>query len=79
MRIALAQIDPTVGDLKGNSELIIRRAREARGAAADVVVFPELCVCGYPPEDLVIKDYFVADCRWRFARQEGRATPGLHS
>ena len=63
MRIALAQIDPTVGDLKGNSGLIVRRAKEAQVAGARVVVFPELCICGYPPEDLVLKDYFVADCR----------------
>ncbi|OFW58143.1 MAG: hypothetical protein A2133_01640 [Actinobacteria bacterium RBG_16_64_13] len=63
MRIALAQIDPTVGDLGGNRELIVRRAKQAQAEGARVVAFPELAICGYPPEDLVLKDYFVADCR----------------
>jgi len=63
MRIALAQVNPTVGDLKGNAALIVARAREAAEMGADVVVFPELVICGYPPEDLVLKDYFLADCR----------------
>lgn len=53
MRLALAQINPTVGDLDGNARLIIGRAREARGAGADLVIFPELCITGYPPLDLL--------------------------
>ncbi|NLE11967.1 MAG: NAD+ synthase, partial [Actinobacteria bacterium] len=63
MRIALAQINSTVGDLKGNAALVVERARTAASAGAAVVVFPELAICGYPPEDLVLKDYFLADCR----------------
>ena len=63
MKIALAQINPTVGDLKGNAERIIEQTRRATAAGAAVVAFPELAICGYPPEDLVLKDYFVADCR----------------
>jgi NAD+ synthase (glutamine-hydrolysing) len=63
LRIALAQINPTVGDLKGNSELIIEQARQAQAAGAAIVAFPELAICGYPPEDLVLKDHFLADCR----------------
>jgi NAD+ synthase (glutamine-hydrolysing) len=62
LRIALAQINPTVGDLKGNAELIIAQARLAQAAGASLVAFPELAICGYPPEDLVLKDYFLADC-----------------
>jgi NAD+ synthase (glutamine-hydrolysing) len=63
LRIALAQINPTVGDLKGNSELIIEQARRAQAAGAALVAFPELAICGYPPEDLVLKDHFLTDCR----------------
>ncbi|MFZ0342177.1 MAG: NAD+ synthase [Gaiellaceae bacterium] len=59
MRLALAQIDPTVGDLEGNRELIVARLEEARGAGADLVVLPELAVTGYPPEDLLLRPGFV--------------------
>ena len=53
MRIALAQINPTVGDAPGNAEKIIRRLEEAKRAAAALVVTPELAHSGYPPEDLL--------------------------
>jgi len=61
VRIALGQIDPTVGDLEGNVDLMIAWAARATEAAADVVVFPELAVTGYPPEDLVLRSSFVDD------------------
>jgi NAD+ synthase (glutamine-hydrolysing) len=63
MRLALAQIDPTVGDLEGNGELILARIEEARTAGADLVVFPELAVTGYPPEDLLLRPGFVLAAR----------------
>ena len=53
MKLALAQINPTVGDLAGNVDHMISTAREAARAGADLVVFPELAVSGYPPRDLV--------------------------
>jgi len=59
VRLALAQIDPTVGDLDGNRALILDRLEAARGAGADAVVFPELAVTGYPPEDLLLRPGFV--------------------
>src|SRR5579862_5915112 len=59
MRIALAQIDPVVGDLDGNRALILRSIEEARDADADLVVLPELAVTGYPPEDLLLRPGFV--------------------
>ena len=61
MRIALAQVDTTVGDLDGNVELLTAWASRATEAAADVVVFPELALTGYPPEDLVLRPAFVRD------------------
>ncbi len=59
MRIALAQINPTVGDVKGNVDMMTRAARDAAARGAEVVVFPELSVTGYPPRDLVEKPSFV--------------------
>ena len=61
LRLALAQINPTVGDIKGNTALIIANLEEARGAGAELVAFPELAVTGYPPEDLLLKPTFIAD------------------
>jgi NAD+ synthase (glutamine-hydrolysing) len=61
IRIALGQIDTTVGDLEGNVELMTVWASRATEANADVVVFPELAITGYPPEDLVLRPSFVDD------------------
>jgi NAD+ synthase (glutamine-hydrolysing) len=63
MRLALAQIDPVVGDLDGNRSLILARIEEARAARADLVVLPELAVTGYPPEDLLLRPAFVRAAR----------------
>ena len=63
MRIALAQINPTVGDIAGNAELILERIDEARSAGAQLVLLPELAITGYPPEDLLLKEHFLADAR----------------
>ena len=51
MKIALAQIDTTVGAFAENSAAMVRKAREAADAGAQLVVFPELALCGYPPKD----------------------------
>jgi NAD+ synthase (glutamine-hydrolysing) len=59
MRLALAQINTVVGDLDGNAERIRRRLAEAKDQHADLVVFPELAVTGYPPEDLLLRPSFV--------------------
>ena len=61
MRIALAQVNPTVGDLAGNTKLVVEWIERAREADADIVCFPELVITGYPPEDLVLKPSFVRD------------------
>ncbi|MDD4737617.1 MAG: NAD+ synthase, partial [Kiritimatiellae bacterium] len=60
--MALAQINTTVGDLQGNAERILCYAKAAADQAAQLVVFPELALSGYPPEDLVLKNSFVSDC-----------------
>ncbi len=62
MKIALAQINPTVGDLSGNVSRILDYARRAAYKDADLVVFPELCICGYPPLDLLENDSFIRAC-----------------
>ena len=59
LRLALAQIDTRVGDLEGNSGKIAERIAEARDAGAELVLFPELAVTGYPPEDLLLKEHFL--------------------
>ena len=63
MRIALAQIDPTVGDFTGNIEKIVAATRRAAESGARLAVFSELAICGYPPADFVEKPSFLARCR----------------
>jgi len=59
IRLALGQIDPTVGDIEGNTRLISEWIARARNAGANVVLFPELAVTGYPPEDLLLRTAFL--------------------
>ncbi len=61
MRLALGQINTTVGDVAGNAELVRDGIRAARRQQADLVLFPELALTGYPPEDLLLKEHFLAD------------------
>ncbi|MED5589102.1 MAG: nitrilase-related carbon-nitrogen hydrolase, partial [Chloroflexota bacterium] len=60
-RLALAQINPTVGDIPGNTAKILDYLERAREAGADLVAFPELATTGYPPEDLLFKKSFLID------------------
>jgi NAD+ synthetase len=61
MRVALAQINPTVGDIAGNTRKVVAFAQRAKAAGASLVVFPELVITGYPPKDLLLKPQFVDD------------------
>ncbi len=61
IRIAMAQVNPTLGDLSGNAALVRAYVKKALEASADLVVFPELVVTGYPPEDLLLKPAFIDD------------------
>ena len=63
LRVALAQLNTTVGDLGGNSALILDAAHRAADAGAELVAFPELAITGYPPEDLLIRSAFIEDAR----------------
>ena len=61
LRVALAQVNPTVGDLEGNRNKILQYVQMAREAGAELVAFPELALTGYPPEDLLLKPQFIRD------------------
>jgi NAD+ synthase (glutamine-hydrolysing) len=76
MRVALAQINPIVGDLAGNRELILSRLEKAKEAKADLVLFPELAVTGYPPEDLLLRPGFVRAAEASL-REIARASHGI--
>ena len=74
MRLGIAQLNPTVGDLQSNLALAIDAYEQLVGQGADLVVYPELMLCGYPPRDLLIKERFLSDIRAildEFARQTG--------
>ena len=76
MKIALGQINPTVGDFKRNAAKIVQYAERAREAGASLAIFPELAICGYPPRDLVEKPSFVSRNE-ETARKIAEATRGI--
>ncbi len=76
IRIGLAQVNPTVGDLKGNARLIRRWIGEAKKRGVQLLAFPELVLCGYPPEDLLLKPAFLGDCE-RELKSLARAARGI--
>ena len=59
LRLALAQVDPVVGDLAGNADLVVSWSQHAAARGAHVVAFPEMMLTGYPPEDLVLRESFI--------------------
>ena len=72
VRVALAQLNPTVGDLDGNLAQLAAAYDRAEEAGCDIVAFPELSITGYPPEDLVMKPGFVADNEAALAKLAAR-------
>lgn len=74
MKIALGQFNPTIGDFEGNSARILEFTHEARSHGADLAVFSELCLCGYPPQDLIERPSFAARNQTELARL-ARAIP----
>src|SRR5690348_14638834 len=81
LRVALAQINVTVGDLEGNKEKIWTAMQQAHAAAAQIVCVPELALTGYPPEDLLLKPEFVAANLRKLNElvEASQALPGLTS
>ena len=79
LRVALAQINTTVGDLDGNRERILAAARRGAEAGADVVAFPELAITGYPPEDQLLRSSFIEEAHASLERlaQEADGLPAL--
>src|SRR5262245_35170880 len=80
LAIAVAQLNPTVGDVAGNAEKARAARAQARGDGADLVALPELFISGYPPEDLVLKPAFQAACRAKveeLARETADGGPAL--
>src|SRR5882724_5468448 len=78
--ITLAQLNPTVGDVTDNAAKARIARAQARAAGADLVVFPELFIAGYPPEDLVLKPAFQSACRAAIealARDTADGGPGI--
>jgi NAD+ synthase (glutamine-hydrolysing) len=74
MRVALCQINATVGDIAGNATRIGEGIERARAASADLVLFPELAITGYPPEDLLLRAHFLDDARAALDQLAGAAT-----
>src|SRR3954466_15516361 len=74
MRLALAQINSVVGDIEGNARKVRDHLARARDEGAQLVLFPELAVTGYPPEDLLLKEHFLADARAAVERLAADAT-----
>src|SRR2546430_3296423 len=80
LAITIAQLNPTVGDIAGNAEKARRARAQAAGDGADLVAFSELFICGYPPEDLVLKPALQAACRARIeelARETADGGPAV--
>src|SRR6516164_1404539 len=80
LAITIAQLNPTLGDIAGNAEKVRRARVQAAREAADIVAFPELFLCGYPPEDLVLKPALQAACRAtieELARETADGGPAL--
>ena len=74
LRIAVAQFNAVLGDLAGNADRILEFAQRARGAGAQVLLTPELALCGYPPEDLLMRPDFYRACAAQVDRL-ARAAP----
>jgi NAD+ synthase (glutamine-hydrolysing) len=77
MKLAIAQLNLTVGDIAGNAARLLAAAREAQAVGADLLLTPEMSICGYPAEDLVLRTDFTAACEAAVAKLAAEAPPGL--
>ncbi|MBW3591844.1 MAG: hypothetical protein KY393_08385, partial [Actinobacteria bacterium] len=76
IRLALAQVNPTIGDLEGNASIVTRAISDAMAQGADVVAFPELVITGYPPDDLLLSPAFITDSN-QALEHAAKATDGI--
>ncbi len=76
LRIGMGQVNPTVGDLEGNAELVLETMDRARSLGVDLVTFPELVITGYPPEDLLLKPQFIKE-NLRSLQRVARGSSGI--
>ncbi len=77
MQLAIAQLNQVVGDLPANARRILDAAAQARAAGAALVVTPELSLCGYPPEDLILRPAFLDACASELAALAAQVTAGV--
>ena len=77
MQLAIAQLNQVLGDLPANARRILDAAAQARAAGATLIVTPELSLCGYPPEDLILRPAFVAACANELAALATQVTAGV--
>jgi NAD+ synthase (glutamine-hydrolysing) len=77
MKLGIAQLNLTVGDIAGNAVRLLAAAQEAHAAGAGLLLTPEMSICGYPAEDLVLRNDFTAACRAALERLAADAPPGL--
>jgi NAD+ synthase (glutamine-hydrolysing) len=77
MKIACGQINPTIGDFQGNFHKVLSFSRRAREAGCTLVVFPEMCLCGYPPMDLLEQDSFIEENLKTFRKVQSDAPHGI--
>src|SRR6187455_1213133 len=80
LAITLAQLNPTVGDVAGNADKVRTARKRAAADGADLIIFPEMFIAGYPPEDLVLKPAFQAACRAeieKLARETADGGPAM--
>jgi NAD+ synthase (glutamine-hydrolysing) len=76
LRIAMAQLNTTVGGFEGNLNKMLEAVGRAKAAGVDLITFPELAVCGYPPEDLLFKPHFIAENK-RYLQKLVEASAGI--
>lgn len=78
MKIALAQLNPTIGDLKNNAKEILKTAQQVATQGVNLLLTPELSLCGYPPRDLLLNAYFITEMEQTLHQLARDLPPNLH-